>query len=164
MQEIADQTNGYPRFADGRIDYSNEKMCFVVNCTTVCGDSVLLTHRSSSVIAYPNTWNGISGFIDNIKPLIEIVADELKEEAGIADSDIYKIKIYNKMVQVDDTINREWHVYPAIAWLNSKVDPRINWENKAIEWISINDVVKLNLMPGYRQVFETLKPHILHED
>ena len=53
MQHIRDLTANYPRFEDGRINYTDERVCFVLNCVVVSGDQVLLTKRSAEVIAYP---------------------------------------------------------------------------------------------------------------
>lgn len=83
LDELYSITKGYPHFDDGRIDYTNARACPVLNCVVVYGDEVLLTLRSKEVIAYPEMWNGISGFIDVIKPLEEIALQELEEELGI---------------------------------------------------------------------------------
>ena len=53
MQHVRDLTADYPRFEDGRVNYTDERVCFVLNCVVVSGDQVLLTKRSSEVIAYP---------------------------------------------------------------------------------------------------------------
>ena len=47
MQHIRDLTADYPRFEDGRINYTDERVCFVLNCVVVSGDQVLLTKRSA---------------------------------------------------------------------------------------------------------------------
>ena len=83
MQRIRDLTTDYPRFEDGRVNYTDERVCFVLNCVVLSGDQVLLTKRSAEVIAYPELINGISGFIDNPNLSIEDIAyGELAEEIG----------------------------------------------------------------------------------
>jgi len=154
MNEIAELTKDYPRFKDGRIDYTNARVCPVLNCTVMCGDEVLLTYRSKDVIAYPETWNGISGFIDEIKPFNQIVRDELSEEVNIQADDIASISIRQKMIQIDDAINREWHVWPVLVELKRKPEIKTNWENKEAKWVLKNDVLKLALMPFYAETFQ----------
>ncbi len=146
-------TEGYPRFADGRVDYTHARACPVVNCTVVYDDEVLLTYRSADVIAYPETWNGISGFIDRIQPLEDVVRDELAEEVGIVAADIAKITIRDKMVQVDEAIDREWHVFPVLVELKRKPEIRTNWENKEAKWVKRSEVLGLELMPFYAETF-----------
>ena len=81
IQEVTKTTEGYPRFSDGRINYTNERVCYVLNYVVISGDEVLLTKRGADVIAYPNTINGASGFIDDTsKTLGEMAGIELVEE------------------------------------------------------------------------------------
>jgi isopentenyldiphosphate isomerase len=146
-------TADYPRFADGRIDYSTARVCPVLNCTILYNDEVLLTHRSKNVIAYPETWNGISGFIDEIKPLENIIRAELAEEVNIVAGDILRITFRDLMIQADDAINREWHVIPVLAELARRPNVRTNWENKEAKWVKKTDVLRLPLMPFYAETF-----------
>ena len=94
MRHIRDLTAGYPRFEDGRVNYTDERVCFVLNCVVVSDDQILLTKRSSEVIAYPGLVNGISGFIDNPNLSIEDIAySELAEEVGISKQHIIRMKL-----------------------------------------------------------------------
>lgn len=153
LEEILETTKDYPRFDDGRIDYTTARVCPVLNCVVVFGDEVLLTLRSKEVIAYPEMWNGISGFIDVIKPLEEIARQELEEELGVRAQDIKCVVIKEKLVQTDESINREWHVFPILVELNAKPKIAVNWENKEARWMLRQEVLKLNLVPGFSKVF-----------
>lgn len=130
-------------------------MCPVVNCVVRCGEMVLLTRRGEDVIAYPNTINGISGFIDEIKPLEDVLYQELSEEVGLEKRAVKQLKIFPEIIQVDDEINREWHVYPALATIDNMFEPKINWENKEAVWMTIDEAKSQELMPGFREVLET---------
>ena len=154
MDEIAELTKFYPHFADGRIDYTNERVCPVINCTVLCGNEVLLAYRSAEVIAYPETWNGISGFIDELQPLESIIKEELLREVNIHEEDIKGISLFDKLIQEDEAINREWHVYPMLVELKRKPLVKTNWEHKEAKWVAKDKVLKLALMPFYAETFK----------
>lgn len=117
---------------------------------------ILLTRRGENVIAYPNTINGISGFIDEIKPLDMVVYQELSEEVGLDRTDVGELKVFPEIVQVDSEINREWHVYPALAIVDEMFEPKINWENKEAVWMTVEEARSQDLMWGFREVLETV--------
>ena len=152
MRHIRDLTAGYPRFEDGRVNYTDERVCFVLNCVVVSGDQVLLTKRSSEVIAYPELVNGISGFIDNPNLSIEDIAyGELAEEIGISRQHIIHMKLSRPFVQIDQQLDREWHVVAVLVELASTITPRLNWENKSAAWFKLKAVPKMKLMPGFAE-------------
>ena len=154
-KDIIDLISTYPKFDDGRINYSDARVCPVVNCVVRCGEMVLLTRRGEDVIAYPNTVNGISGFIDEIKPLEDVVYQELSEEVGLERTDVKEVKIFSEIIQTDNELNREWRVYPALATIDNMFEPKINWENKEAVWMTIDEAKSQELMPGFREVLET---------
>lgn len=155
-EDITNHISTYPKFDDGRINYSDARVCPVVNCVVRCGDMVLMTRRGEEVIAYPNTINGISGFIDEIKPLEEVVYQELSEEVGLSKEAVKDLKIFPKIVQADNELDREWHVYPALANVDEMFEPKINWENKEAEWMTIERAKSQKLMWGFREVLDTV--------
>ncbi|MDR1196953.1 MAG: DEAD/DEAH box helicase, partial [Candidatus Nomurabacteria bacterium] len=143
----------YPKFADGRIDYTNQKICYVTNCTVICGDEILLTERGADVIAYPNSLNGVSGFIDDLSLTLDAaVRQELSEELS-APSD-FQLRIGAESVQLDEELGREWRVFPALAIFDKKFKPKTNWENKTAKWVKLSDVGKLKLMQHYAEVLK----------
>jgi hypothetical protein len=155
MDEISQKTADYPRFADGRIDYSKERICFVLNCVVVCGDEVLLTRRSQGVLAYPGTLNGVSGFIDRTDISVEEQARiELEEELCAPLDQIERMVVDKPFTQEAKEINREWHVYAVLVEFKQKFSPKINWENKEVGWHSINDARHLKLMPGFGETLD----------
>jgi 8-oxo-dGTP pyrophosphatase MutT (NUDIX family) len=155
MEEIRAATAQYPRFEDGRIDYTNEPVCFVINSVVAVGPEVLLVHRSAHVIAYPNTFSGVSGFIDRTGITLEQHALlELTEELDAPLALIRSLQISEELVQPDASIGREWHVRAALVEFSEKFEPRTNWENKTAAWFLIEEVRKMELMPGFAETFE----------
>ena len=156
LQKIKNKTKNYPKFDDGRIDYTNERVCFVLNCVVVSGNKVLLTKRSANVIAYPNSINGISGFIDRADINIEEqVKNELIEELSAPISDIISLKIFDPIIQIDEEIDREWHVFGGLAVFKDIFEPKTNWENKSAKWYEISDLENVELMFGFEQILNT---------
>lgn len=151
MEEIKATTAEYPRFSDGRVNYSKERICFVLNCVVICGDKIMLTKRSADVIAYPGTINGISGFIDRTDISIEQQAHiELSEELKAPTKIITRLKISDPFIQIDDSINREWHVWAVLVEFPELFAPQTNWENKSAAWYEINKAKEMKLMPGFK--------------
>jgi len=142
----------YPKFSDGRVDYTNKRICYCLNCTAICDDEVLLTLRSEDVMAYPNTINGISGFIDQPSLSINETARIELDEELCAPKDA-KITVGKMLIQVDEELNREWRVFPVLVEFDKKFIPKTNWENKTAKWYKINDVKNLKLMPGFLATF-----------
>lgn len=156
MDEIRTVTEKYPRFPDGRIDYSKERTCFVLNCVVISGSKILLTKRSADVIAYPNTINGISGFIDRTDISIERQAHiELIEELEAPTESIIYLKVSEPFIQIDNSINREWHVYAVLVEFPELFVPQTNWENKSAEWYEIDTAKEMELMPGFQETLST---------
>lgn len=154
MEEIRAATARYPRFKDGRIDYTNESVCFVINCVVAVGPEVLLVHRSADVIACPNTFSGVSGFIDQTGITLEQHALlELAQELDAPLALIGSLQIGEELVQPDASIGREWHVRPALVEFDEKFEPRTNWENKTATWHNIEEVHSMELMPGFAETF-----------
>jgi hypothetical protein len=155
ITEIIQKTRDYPRFPDGRIDYSKERVCYVLNCIPVCENEVLLSKRASNVIAYPNTINGISGFIDKVdRSIADQAKDELSEEVNAPLGIIKRMIVGRPIVQLDNGINREWHVYPILAEFKEKFEPKINWENKNANWYKLSSAKDLELMPGFAETLD----------
>lgn len=152
MSEI---TRQYPRFKDGRIDYSDRRVCFVVNCVVVCSQKVLLTKRSEKVGTYPGTINGISGYLDRTDVSVDgQVITELREEINAPLEHLVSLKIGDEVIQYDESINREWHVFPALAVFDRMFTPKVNWENKNAKWYEIQTAKKMRLMPGFYETLE----------
>lgn len=156
IDNIKKTTADYPRFSDGRIDYSNERICFALNCVIVYKDEILLTKRSANVMAYPNTFNGISGFIDRTDvSIIDIAKIELEEEIDMPFDLITNMTVSDLFIQNDSNLDREWHLYSVLVEVSKKFTPTINWENKAADWYKIKDVPSMELMPGFEDIMNT---------
>ena len=152
LEWIREVTAEYPRFDDGRINYSETPLGLGVNAAVVHGDAILLTQRSGEVGIYPHFWSGISGFVDEIKPLSHIVLKELHEEVGIPRQQVARLEVRPKLVFPDEHYNKEWHIFPALVELTTSDYGELNWENKTVRWVPLGEVENFKLMPGFRHV------------
>ena len=101
----------YPKFDDGRVNFVDQRIRYILNCIVVCNNQILVARRGANVAAYPNTLNGISGYIDQPKKSIEDLAlIELREEAGAPTG--CELKVGDMLTYVDDEIGIEWRIYP----------------------------------------------------
>lgn len=96
------------------------------------------------------------GFIDRTDMSIEDLArNELAEELSAPIETINRLIVSQPFVQIDDSINREWHVVAILVEFSEIFDPKINWENKSAQWYTIREAAKMTLMPGFSETLET---------
>lgn len=65
------------------------------------------------------------------------------------------MKLSQPFVQIDQQLDREWHVVAILVELASTVTPRLNWENKSAAWFNLKEVPKMKLMPGFAETVTT---------
>lgn len=137
----------------GQVDFTNVRWCPVLNCVVMFEDKVLLVQRSKGMRLYPGYWNGISGFLDDQKSLVQKVYEELREELGISRKHIISIQLAKILNQDAPKYKKTWIVHPVLV----KVDTdkiKLDWEAQNYKWIKPREVKKLDLLPGFA---ETLK-------
>jgi hypothetical protein len=73
---------------------------------------------------------------------------------NIFDDAIKRIVVCEKIVQVDEAINREWLTFPVLVELHQKPAIKTNWENKEARWVPLDKIEELKLVPFYPEVFQ----------
>jgi 8-oxo-dGTP pyrophosphatase MutT (NUDIX family) len=136
-----------PKFKDGRINYTKSKTCLVLTIFIEYNKKILLLKRSDKVGTYRNKWNAITGYIDEKKPLIEKIYEEIEEELGIAKKNILSYKIGKSFEFEDKKINKKWIVYPAKIKLKILPKIKLDWEHIAYKWINPNDLINYDIVP-----------------
>ncbi len=104
---------------------------------------------------YPAVWNGISGFLDDMKTIQEKVTEELSEELGIPASAIVSIRPGPVLVQEAPEYNKVWLVTPVLAEI-ATTEIKLDWETSEYRWVTKEEAFKLELMPGYGKVMEAV--------
>lgn len=153
-----------PKFVPkpGQVDYTHIRWAPVVNCVVTYKGKILILQRSADLRLYPGYWNGVSGFLDDQKSLVEKVKEELREEVGISASKITAIRLGEVFDQEALKYKKTWIVHPMLVEVSTdKVT--LDWEARVYRWVTRKEVKNLKLLPGFDLVLEkTLKPkHVL---
>lgn len=146
----------------GQIDYTHARWAPVINCVVKYKDKFLVVQRSEKVGFYPGYWNGISGFLDDDRSLEEKVRDELHEELGIQPDKIVRIHLGEIHHQDAPQYKKTWIVHPVLVEVDAD-EIMLDWEARNFKWVNLTEVKTLNLLPGFEQVIERLKPLLIEE-
>ncbi|MFA5107461.1 MAG: NUDIX domain-containing protein [Patescibacteria group bacterium] len=139
----------------GQVDYTKARWAPVINCVLKYKKKILVVQRSKNLRFYPGYWNGVSGFLDDHRSLLQKVTDELEEELGISKSGIKRIKLGEIFDQEEPRYNKTWIVHPILVEV--KTDKiKLDWEARSYKWIYPREVKKLKLLPGFREVINNL--------
>lgn len=139
----------------GQVDYTNARWAPVVNCVLKYKNKLLVVQRSRELNFYPDYWNGISGFLDDQRSLSEKVVDEIREELGIPKSKIKRIRIGEIFHQEEPKYKKTWIVHPVLVEV--KTDKiKLDWEAKNYKWVTLKEIRKLKLLPGFDEVLKKL--------
>lgn len=139
----------------GQTDYTNARWAPVINCVLKFKDRLLVVQRSKDLNFYPGYWNGISGFLDDQRSLTQKISDELREELGIPKTKIVKIKLGEIFDQEELKYKKTWIVHPVLVEVSTdKV--KLDWEAKKYEWLTLPEIKRLKLLPGFDEVLKRL--------
>lgn len=138
---------GLPRLPDGRVDFSEASVLPVLSCFVECNGKLLLLKRSSKVRSYQGKWCAVAGFIDQPRPLEEIVYAELKAELGLKPEDVAGIAAGQPYEFTDEQLGKRWIVHPLFARLKGTPRIEIDWEHTDFEWIRPEDLANYDTVP-----------------
>ena len=148
---IAEFAKKLPKSPDGRIDYSNSDEAPVITVIVKYEDEILLLKRSDKVRTYKGKWQVVAGYLDELRPLKEKVLEELREEIGVLENNIEKIK-YGKMFEFHDkAIGKTWIVNPVLAELKEKPKIKIDFEHTEYIWIKPDQIEKFDFVPNLKE-------------
>ena len=119
-----------------------------------------MVQRSPELRLYPNLWNGISGFLDDNKSIVEKVREELREECGIQAKNIKSIKLGEIHHQQDKLHTKTWIVHPVLVEVLSDM-VKLNWESQDYCWATRAQIKRLDCLSGFAPVLKAvLKPRV----
>lgn len=93
-------------------------------------------------------WNGISGYIDEIKTIEEKALEEIWEETKIPKSIISNIKIGKPFKLKDAKIKKTWILCPVLVELTKLPKIKLDSENVEYKWIYANQIKDFKTVPG----------------
>lgn len=140
----------------GQTDYTNIRYAPVVNCVLFHKGKILLVKRNENLNFYPNFWNGISGFLDDGKSFDEKVKEEVFEEVGITEEKIASIRRGEIFHQDEPKYGKTWIVHPVLIEVRTDV-VTLDWEAQKHQWLSIDEVKTLDLLPGFDEVLKRVE-------
>ena len=139
----------------GQIDYTKARWAPVINCVLKHNNKILVVQRSEELNFYPRYWNGLSGFLDDKRDLIEKITDELKEEVGISKNKIKRVWLGQIFHQEESKYQKTWIVHPILVEVEiNKI--QLDWEAQNYKWLTLQEIKKLKLLPGFEKVLEKL--------
>jgi len=154
IRTVKEFYNKLPKFPDGRINYANSDIAPVITCIVRFGDKILLLKRSNNVSTYKGKWQVVAGYLDEVRPLKEKVLEELREETGVLESNIKKMK-YGKMFDFHDKdIGKTWIVNPALVELKEKPQIKTDFEHTEYRWVTEEQLKNLEISPDMRKSIE----------
>jgi 8-oxo-dGTP pyrophosphatase MutT (NUDIX family) len=144
---VKDFSKTYPKFSDGRIDYTHKRTCAVITVFVEFEEKILLMKRSRKVGTYKGKWMAISGYYDSINSMEEKILEELTEETGITTTNIKSITYYNSYTIRDVHLRKEWIIYDAVIRLKQLPQISINWEHTEYVWINPKKSLSMDIVP-----------------
>ena len=139
----------------GQTDYTNIRWSPVINCVLINEGKILVVQRNEKLNFYPGYWNGVSGFLDDQRSLIEKVKDELCEELGIPAEGIVSIQLGDIFDQEEEKYCKTWIVHPVLVEVKNR-DIKLDWEAKNYKWATFNEIKTMKLLPGFEEVLKRL--------
>jgi len=157
-QEILKTIKGFakklPKFPDGRIDYSNSDIAPVITVFVKFKDEILLLKRSNKVGSYPEKWNTVAGYLDELKPINKKIFEELKEEIGIDRNLILSINIGKTHKITDVHINKTWIIHPVLVEIKEMPKIKLDYEHTEFKWIKQEELKNFDTVPKIDKSFE----------
>ncbi len=135
----------------GQVDYTHIRYAPVLNAVVVCRGKVLLLQRSSGMRSYPNHWCGVSGYLDDDRPVEDKARQEMLEEVGITTDEILSMQRGTVLLQEAPEYRKSWLVVPVLVRVRNR-RYRLDWESRAAGWFNMDEATNLPLLPGFDAV------------
>ena len=134
-----------------QVDYAHIRYAPVLNAVVVCRGKVLLLQRSSGMRICPNSWCGISGYLDDDRSVEDKSRQEMLEEVGISAERILNMRRGTVLLQEAPEYGKSWLVVPVLVHVRGS-RYRLDWESQAAGWFSMVEALSLPLLPGFDAV------------
>ncbi len=155
IELVKELQKSYPKFKDGRIDYSDAKIAPIVTCFIMHNGMIFLAKRGNKVRAYKGKWCTVAGYYDRPLEAVQIALQELKEEASIAAVQIDKTIKGVPFNYTDKDYGIRWAVHPFLFIVNSR-DITLDWEHKEMIWIDPSRLSKYDTVPMLDKSLESV--------
>ncbi len=149
--------SSYPRFADGRIDFTESPLAAAVHVLLRVDDQVLLVQRSTAVQSFPLFWSGVTGYLDEPVSLQEKASEELEEELGLTGITIQ----FLEHPLIVSSSRQKIISFLGSAVLSSKPVIVLNEENVSYAWVDFTSISSYQTIPFFDEVVRRLFPDVI---
>lgn len=156
--KIEEMAKKYPKFPDGRINYTGATEAVVMDIHLKYRNKYLLLKRSDKVLKYKNMWSCIGGYFDEPVSIEQKVMEEIREETGLT-TNLSKPIIGDMCTFTDKNENMTWHVCPVLVKILKKPDMTFDWESQDHKWVTLKEMGTYKLIP---HVYELLLDLLRH--
>jgi 8-oxo-dGTP diphosphatase len=134
----------------------------VVSCFLLrrdqAGDRVLLARRSERVRTYRGAWGAISGYVEpGVNPLDQAY-QEIREETGLAASDVALLRAGEPLAFRDEIIAQDWIVHPFLFLALRPDEAQHDWEAHEFAWVASHAVSGLTTVPMLAEALARVYP------
>lgn len=157
LKTIEEFSEKLPKFPDGRIDYSSSDTAPVITVFIKYEDMVLLLKRSDKVSTYKGKWNTVAGYLDEPKPVRKKVLEEIKEEVGIDEGNIFSIRLGEPYEFTDTEANKTWIVHPILVEMKNMPDIQLDWEHTEYKWVKPEELKNFDTVPNLDKSLKNVK-------
>lgn len=156
---VKDLYEKYPKFPDGRINYSRQKQCAVLTIFVEYEGKILMMKRSNKVSTYKGKWMTVAGYYDEPVPIKMKILEELREELNVDGKVVKSIDVYTDFRRCDDNINKEWIIFTSRVILKRIPKIRLDWEHTSYKWVKPQELLKIDTVPSlfvsFKKVYKT---------
>ena len=130
----------------------------VVTAFLTDGARILLLLRSGFVSTYRGRWAGVSGYREPCADPEAQARREIAEETGLPERDLEFLRAGPPQAVLDPAEGRSWLVHPFLFRVLRPEAVRLDWENRAAEWVAPGEVLLRPTVPALARVLGVVLP------
>ncbi len=129
----------------------------VIHCILSHKGKILLIQRNQSMRYYPGYWSGVCGVLDDHVEMQDKVFQKIEEETGLGKKEV-KIINQKKPIECKEKIyGKVWEINSFLIEVNPK-NLHFDFNCQDHVWVSLEEALEYNLLPGMGEVLESLFP------
>ena len=126
----------------------------VVTCFLEHNGKIALLRRSGQVGTYQGRWAGVSGYIEEGHTPYQQALEEIREEAGLEETDVRLAKEGEPLEVIDEALGRKWIVHPFRFQLLNPEKMAIDWEHSEMRWIEPQTIAEYEAVPQLAEAWQ----------